>query len=112
MSCFQVLIDEGFAGFLLCRVERVYLSDLRDEGVLEFDGMVEGTVWGKDIIGLFREDIDKGRAKVRDRDVLGCLRLGELSRDGDLIDVFACSSCLKAILTERPVIFDRRRTSG
>ena len=44
--------------------------------------MVEGTMWGKDIIGLFGEDVGKGRAKVRDRDVLGFFRLGELSRDG------------------------------
>ena len=55
-----MFVDEGLAGLLLCWVERVYLSDLRDEGVLEFDGMVERTMWGKGVIGLFREDIGEG----------------------------------------------------
>ena len=55
-----MFVDEGLAGLLLCWVERVYLSDLRDEGVLEFDGMIEGTMWGKGVIGLFREDIGEG----------------------------------------------------
>ena len=55
-----MFVDEGLAGVLLCGVERVYLSDLRDEGVLEFNGMIEGTMRGKGIIGLFREDIGEG----------------------------------------------------
>ena len=60
MSCFQVFIDEGLTGLLLCKVERVYFSDLRNEGVFEFDGMVERAMWRKDIVGLFREYIGKG----------------------------------------------------
>ena len=60
MSRFQVFIDEGPAGFLLRRVERVYFSNIRNEGVLEFDGMVERAIWRKDVVGLFREDIGKG----------------------------------------------------
>ena len=55
-----MFVNEGLAGLLLCWVERVYLSDLRDEGVLEFDGMIKGTMWGKGVIGLFREDIGEG----------------------------------------------------
>ena len=55
-----MFVDEGFAGFLLCWVEWVYLSDLRNEGVLEFDSMIEGTMRGKGVIGLFGEDIGKG----------------------------------------------------
>ena len=55
-----MFVDEGLAGFLLCWVERVYLSDLWNEGVFEFDGMIERTMWGKGIIGLFREDISEG----------------------------------------------------
>ena len=55
-----MFIDEGLAGLPLCRVERVYFSDLRNEGVLEFDGMVERAMWRKDVIGLFREYIGKG----------------------------------------------------
>ena len=55
-----MFIDEGLAGLFLSRVERVYFSDLRNEGVLGFDGMVERVMWGKDVVGLFREDISKG----------------------------------------------------
>ena len=46
-----MFIDEGLAGLSLCRVERVYFSDLRNEGVLEFDGMVERAMWRKDVVG-------------------------------------------------------------
>ena len=55
-----MFVNEGLAGLLLCWVERVYLSDLRDEGVLELDGVIEGTMWGKGVIGLFREDVGEG----------------------------------------------------
>ena len=48
-----MFIDECFAGFFFCSVERVYFSDLRNEGVFEFDGVVERAMWQKDIIGLF-----------------------------------------------------------
>ena len=112
MSHPQMFIDEGLAGLLLCWVERVYLSNLRDKGVLEFDGMIERAIWGKDIVGLFREYIGKGRTEAGDRDVLWFISLGKLGRDGDFIDLFVCSSSPKAILTERPVIFNRRKTSG
>ena len=104
-----MFIDECFTGFFFCQVEWVYFSNLRDEGVFEFDGMVERAMWRKDIIGLFREYIGKGRTEVRDRDVLWFISLGKLGQDGDPIDLFVCSSRLKAILTERPVIFSRRR---
>ena len=107
-----MFIDECLAGFLFCWVERVYFSDFRNEGVLEFDGMVKRAMRRKYVVGLFRKDIGKGRTEVRDGNVLWFLSLGELGRDGDLIDVFVCSSCLKALLMERPVIFDRRRMSG
>ena len=60
MSCFQVFIDECLAGILLCRVEQVYFSNFRNEGVLEFDGMVERAMWRKGVVGLFREDISTG----------------------------------------------------
>ena len=60
MSCLQMFINEGLAGFLLCRVEWVYFSNLRNKGVLEFDGMIERAMWRKGVVGLFREDIGKG----------------------------------------------------
>ena len=59
-SCFQVFIDECPAGVLFCRVERVYFSNFRNKGVLEFDGMVERAMWRKYVVGLFRKDISKG----------------------------------------------------
>ena len=107
-----MFVDEGLTGLLLCWVERVYLSDLRDKGVLEFNGVIERTMWGKGVVGLFREDIDEGRAEVGDRDILWFIGLSELSRNSDLVDVFISSSCPKAILTKRPVIFDRRGSVG
>ena len=55
-----MFVDEGFTSVLLCWVERVHLSDFRDEGVLEFDGMIKGTMQGKGVIGLFGEDIGEG----------------------------------------------------
>ena len=59
-SCFQVFIDEGLADLFLSRVERVYFSNLGNEGVFEFNGMVERAMWRKDVVGLFREYIGKG----------------------------------------------------
>ena len=41
-----MFIDESFTSLLFCGIERVYFCNLRDEGVFEFDGMVEGVVWG------------------------------------------------------------------
>ena len=55
-----MFINEGLAGCFLCRVERVYLSDLGNEGIFEFDGMVERAMWENDVIGLFRENIGEG----------------------------------------------------
>ena len=55
-----MFINEGLVGLFISRVKRVYFSDLRNEGVLEFDSMVEGAMWRKDVVGLFREDIGKG----------------------------------------------------
>ena len=59
-SCFQVFIDECPAGILFCWVEWVYFSDFRNEGVLEFNGMVERAMWRKYVVGLFGKDIGKG----------------------------------------------------
>ena len=55
-----MFIDESSTSLFLSRVKRIYLRDLWDEGVLEFDGMVERVMWREDIIGLFREDVSKG----------------------------------------------------
>ena len=42
-----MFIDEGLAGFFFCWVEQVHLSDLGDEGVLEFNGVIEGSMRGE-----------------------------------------------------------------
>ena len=106
-SGLQVFIDESLASFLFCRVKRVDLSNLRDEGVLEFNGVVERSMRRENIISLFREDVGEVSTKVWDRDFLGFLSLSELCQDGDFVDLFFQSSCQKVILTKRPVIFGR-----
>ena len=73
-----MFIDESLTGVLLCQVEQVYLSNLRNKGVLEFDGMIERAMWRKDVVGLFQEDIGEGCTEVRDRDVLRLISLSEL----------------------------------
>ena len=78
MSRLQMFINEGLAGVLLCWVEWVYFSNLRNEGVLEFDGMIKRAMWRKDVVGLFQEDIGEGCTEVRDRDVLRFISLSEL----------------------------------
>ena len=52
-SHFQVFINESLAGFLFSRVKRVDFSNLGNEGVLEFDGVIEGSMRGKNIVSLF-----------------------------------------------------------
>ena len=59
-SRLQVFINECPAGVLFCRVERVYFSNFRNEGVLEFNGMVERAMWREYVVGLFGKDIGKG----------------------------------------------------
>ena len=109
-SGFQLFIDESFASFaslLFSRVKRVDLGNLGNEGVLEFDGVIKRPMRGKNVVSLLREDFSEVGAKVRDWDFLEFVSLGQLGQDCDLIDLFHISSCLKAILTKRPVIFGR-----
>ena len=106
-SGFQVFIDESFVSLLFSRVKRVDLGNLGNEGVLEFDGVIKRPMRGKNVVSLLREDISEVGAKVRDWDFLGFVSLGQLGQDCDLIDLFHRFSCLKAILTKRPVIFGR-----
>ena len=47
MSSLEVFIDEGFAHFSFGRVKRVDLGNLGDEGVLEFNGVIKGSMRGK-----------------------------------------------------------------
>ena len=52
-SSLEMFIDESLAGFLFGRVKRINFCDLGDEGVLEFNGVIEGSMRGENIIGLF-----------------------------------------------------------
>ena len=103
-----MFIDEGFTSFPFGRIKRIDFGNLGDERVLEFNGMVKGSMRGKSVICFFQEDISEISAEVRDWNFPWFLGLSELRRDGDLDDLFARSSCQKVILTERPVIFSRR----
>ena len=53
VSSLEMFIDESLAGFLFGRVKRINFCDLGDEGVLEFNGVIEGSMRGENIIGLF-----------------------------------------------------------
>ena len=52
-SSLEMSIDESLAGFLFSRVKRINFCDLGDKGVLEFNGVIKGSMRGKNIIGLF-----------------------------------------------------------
>ena len=78
LSCLQIFIDESFTSFLFSSVKRVDLGDLRGKRVFEFNGVVEESMRGKDIISLLREDICKVNAEIRDRDLLEFVNLGKL----------------------------------
>ena len=73
-----MFIDGSLTGFFLSRVERVNLSNLRDERVLELNGMIKGSMRGKNIISFLREDIGVVCAEIRDLDFLRLVSLGEL----------------------------------
>ena len=106
-SGLKMFIDESLASLLFGRVKRVDLGNLGNEGVLEFNGVIERSMRRKNVVSLLGEDISDISANVRDWDFLGFVGLGQLGRNSDLIDLFHRSSCLKAILMKRPVIFSR-----
>ena len=74
-----MFFDESLAGFLFGRVKGVDFCNLWDKGILEFDGMIEGSMRRKNIIGLFGEDIGEIGLKVWDWNFLWFLSLSELS---------------------------------
>ena len=49
----QVFIDESLASFLFGRIKRVDLRNLRDKGIFEFNGVIEGSMRRKNIICYF-----------------------------------------------------------
>ena len=69
--------------------------------------MVKRSMRRKNAIGFLRENVSKGFTEVRNEDVLWLVSLSKLGGDGDLVDLFFQSSCLKVIFMKRPVIFGR-----
>ena len=52
-SSLKMFFNESLAGFLFGRVKGVDFHNLWDKGILEFDGVIEGSMRRKNIIGLF-----------------------------------------------------------
>ena len=65
-SGLKMFIDESLASFLFGRVKGVDFRNLWDKGILEFIGVIKGSMRGKNVIGLFQEDISEISAKVWD----------------------------------------------
>ena len=52
-SSLKMFIDESLANFLFGRVKRIDFRNLGDKGILEFNGVIKGSMRGENIIGLF-----------------------------------------------------------
>ena len=48
-----MFVDEGLTSFLFGRIKRVDLGNLGDKGILEFNGMVKGSMRRENVICLF-----------------------------------------------------------
>ena len=77
-SGLKMFIDESLAGFLFSRVKGVDFHNLLDKGILEFNGVIKGSMRGENMIGLFQEDISKISAEIWDWDFLWFLSLRKL----------------------------------
>ena len=73
-----MFINKSFASFLFGRVKRIDLGDLWNKIVLKFNGMIEGLMGGKNVIGFLQEYIREISAEVGNRDFLRFFSLGEL----------------------------------
>ena len=52
-SGLKMFFDESLTGFLLSRVKGVDLCNLWDKGILEFNGVIKGSMRRKNVIGSF-----------------------------------------------------------
>ena len=52
-SSLQMFLNESLAGFLFGRVKGVDFRNLWGKGIFEFNGVIEGSMRGKNVIGLF-----------------------------------------------------------
>ena len=53
MSSLKMFIDESFASFLFGGVKRIDFRNVWDKGIFELNGVTEGSMRGKNVIGLF-----------------------------------------------------------
>ena len=53
VSGLKMFIDKSLAGFLFSRVQGVNFCNLRNKGILEFNGVIEGSMRVKNVIHLF-----------------------------------------------------------
>ena len=53
VSSLKMFCDKSLAGFLLSRVKGVDFHNIRNKGILEFNGVIEGSMRRKNVIGLF-----------------------------------------------------------
>ena len=48
-----MFVDEGLTSFSFSRIKRIDLGNLGDEGILEFNGVVKGSMRREKVICLF-----------------------------------------------------------
>ena len=53
VSGLKMFIDESLASFLFGRVKGVDFCNIWDKGILEFNGVIKGSMREENIIGLF-----------------------------------------------------------
>ena len=53
MSSLKMFVDESLASFLFGGVKRIDCRNLWDKGIFELNGVIEGSMRGKNIIGHF-----------------------------------------------------------
>ena len=53
VSGLKMFFNESFAGLLFGRIKRIDFCNLWDKGILEFNGVIEGLMREKNVIGLF-----------------------------------------------------------
>ena len=98
ITSFEMFLNKGFACIFFSRIEQVDFGNLRNEGILEVDGMVKGSVRGKLFIGLFRKYIGKVGAEFRDGYFFRFLYMGNFCRYGEFVQLFICKSVQRRVL--------------
>ena len=87
-SCFKVFFHKGLACFHFCWIEGINFGDLGGEVRVKFDGVVIGTMRRELIVGFLGENICEVFAPIRYNRFSQLGGLGDLGRDGGLVDLF------------------------